>query len=43
MEAVRTSRPYEELVTAVESLSETERLFQVRDGGLGNALRRLFG
>jgi hypothetical protein len=44
MEAVRIlSRPHEELVTAVESLTETERLFQSREGGFGNALRRLFG
>lgn len=44
MEAVRIlARPHEELITAVESLSETERLFQGRGGGLGNALRRLFG
>ncbi|HVP18148.1 MAG TPA: hypothetical protein VMU36_04070 [Spirochaetia bacterium] len=44
MEAVRiVSRPHEELITAVESLSETERLLQPREGGLGYVLRRLFG
>lgn len=44
MEAVRIlSRPHEELVAAVESLTETERLFQVRPGGLGHALRRFLG
>ncbi len=44
MEAVRIlSRPHEELVTAVESLTETERLFETREHGLGSALRRLFG
>ncbi|MGO9412704.1 MAG: hypothetical protein ACLQCB_18400 [Spirochaetia bacterium] len=44
MEAVRIlSRPYEELVTAIESLSETERLLLPREGGFGQTLRRLFG
>ncbi|HYW84334.1 MAG TPA: hypothetical protein VFB30_13815, partial [Spirochaetia bacterium] len=44
MEAVKIlSRPHEELMTAVESLSETERLLQTREGGFGQALRRLFG
>jgi len=44
MEAVRIlSRPHEELVTAVESLTETERLFQAHEGGFVNTLRRLFG
>ncbi len=44
MEAVRIlARPHEELVTAVESLTETERLLQTREGGLGQKLRRLFG
>jgi len=44
MEAVRIlSRPHEELIAAVESLSETERLLQAREGGIGHALRRLFG
>ena len=44
MEAVRIlCRPHEELVTAIESLAETERLLQGREGGLGSTLRRLFG
>jgi hypothetical protein len=44
LEAVRIlSRPHEELITAVESLSESERVLQPREGGLGVALRRLFG
>jgi hypothetical protein len=43
MEAVRfLCRPHEELVTAVESLVETERLLQVKETGLASALRRLF-
>jgi hypothetical protein len=44
MEAVRIlARPHEELVTAIESLSETERLLQSRESGFGQALRRLLG
>jgi hypothetical protein len=44
MEAVRIlSRPHEELVTAIESLTETERLSQTREGGFGHALRRFLG
>jgi hypothetical protein len=44
MEAVRIlSRPHEELITAVESLSETERLLQTHEGGIGKTLRRLLG
>jgi hypothetical protein len=44
LEALRIlCRPHEELVTAVESLVETERLLQAKESGLGSALRRLFG
>ncbi len=44
MEALRIlSRPHEELVTAVESLMETEKLLLPRRRGLREALRRLFG
>ncbi len=43
MEAVRIlSRPHEELVTAVESLSESERLLKGREGGIGQTIKRLF-
>ncbi len=44
LEAVRIlSRPHEELITAVESLSETERLLLSPRRGLRQMLRRLFG
>lgn len=44
MEAVRIlSRPHEELITAVESLTETERLLLTRESGFGHTLRRLLG
>ncbi len=44
LDAVRIlCRPHEELVTALESLVETERLLEVKETGLRAVLRRLFG